>query len=158
MKAIEFKEVNIHIGENQQEYETLPAHIDISKVSTPTTVCIELDEEERKQVTEAGRVWIQMLAFGKSFHPIRMSLLCPDGFTEPTFKKRYYIYLNDGGSFVCYKTKKQKKSHGKLVGEFIGILTEKPISERFEYFCEGNVVSLYDGKHIEVVKNIWFEI
>ena len=88
MKAIEFPEVNVRIAENQPEYETLPVHIDKSKVSIPTTMCIELDEEERKQVAETGRIWIQVLTFGQSFHPISMSFLRPEGFTEPSTDRK----------------------------------------------------------------------
>lgn len=83
MKAIEFPEVNVRIAEKQEEYETLPVHVDMSDNRTKTTMCFELDEEERKQVAETGRIWVQMLTFGYSFHPISMSFLKPEGFTEP---------------------------------------------------------------------------
>lgn len=83
MKAIEFPEVNVRIAENQPQYETLPVHIDTEDSATPTTMCFQLDPEEIKQVVETGRVWMQMLTFGQSFHPIKMSLLKPEGFTEP---------------------------------------------------------------------------
>lgn len=83
MKAIEFPEVNVRIAENQPEYETLPVYVDTEDPSTPTTMCIQLDPEEIKQVTETGRIWMQVLTFRQPFHPIRMSFLKPEGFTEP---------------------------------------------------------------------------
>lgn len=80
MKAIEFKEVNLRIAENQPEYETLPVHVDFEDHKTPITMCFELDEEERKQVAETGRIWIKQLTFGKPFPPILMSFMKPEGF------------------------------------------------------------------------------
>jgi len=83
MKAIEFPEVNVRIAENQPEYETLPVKIDLKDPATPTTMCIELDKEERKQVAETGLIWLTVLTFGQSFHPIKMSCLKPENCTEP---------------------------------------------------------------------------
>lgn len=83
MKAIEFPEVNVRIAEDQEQYETLPVYIDTEDPHSPTTMCIELDEEERKQVAETGRIWITTLTFMQAFHPIKMSFLKPEGFTEP---------------------------------------------------------------------------
>jgi hypothetical protein len=83
MKAIEFPEVNVCIAENQPEYETLPVYIDLEDPTTPVTMCCELDEEERKQVAETGKVWITVLTFRQNFHPIMMSFLKPENCTEP---------------------------------------------------------------------------
>lgn len=88
MKAIEFPEVNVRIAEKQEEYETLPVHVDMSDNRTKTTMCFELNEEECKQVAETGRIWVQMLTFGYSFHPISMSFLKPEGFTNPEPEKQ----------------------------------------------------------------------
>jgi hypothetical protein len=83
MKAIEFDEVNIRIAEHQEEYETLPVHIDLNDSATPTTMCFELDEEERKQVAETGQIWITVLTFGQPFHPISMSVIKPEMQPQP---------------------------------------------------------------------------
>lgn len=83
MKAIEFPEVNVRIAENQPEYETLPVYVDPEDPSTPTTMCIELEPEEIKQVIDTGRIWLSTLTFRQPFHPIKMSFLRPEGFTEP---------------------------------------------------------------------------
>jgi hypothetical protein len=81
MKAIEFSEVNVRIAENQPEYETLPAHIEDLKETgwRKVTVCFELDEEERKQISETGRIWQTILQPDTDyFHPIRMDVTKPE--------------------------------------------------------------------------------
>lgn len=79
MEAIKFDEVNVCIGESQSEYESLPVHIDVNDPATPTTMCFELNEEERKQIAETGQVWITILTFGanKPFNPIAVSVTKP---------------------------------------------------------------------------------
>lgn len=157
MKAIEFPEVNVRIAEHQEEYETLPVHIDRKEPTIPTTMCIQLDPEEIKQVAETGRIWMQVLTFGQPFHPIMMSFLKPEGFTEPPVMRRYYIYHDDKGFFVCYKSKSQMKSRGRLVGEFIGIPTQKEVSEHPDEFEPGTIGTLFNGERVEVVETLWFE-
>lgn len=83
MKAIEFKEVNIRIAENQEEYQTLPVFADTTDPAVPVTMCFELDDEERKQVAETGHVWLTVLTFGQHFHPIAMSCLKPESLSNP---------------------------------------------------------------------------
>lgn len=83
MKAIEFPEVNIRIEENQPEYETLPVNIQPDKESNgyfnQVTMCFELDEEEKKQVADIGKLWFQVLQPVDSlFNPIRMSVIKPE--------------------------------------------------------------------------------
>jgi hypothetical protein len=83
MEAIEFEEVNVHIGENQPEYETLPVHVEYDEESNgffrKVTMCFELDEEEKKQVAETGKIWHTVLQVkSELFHPIRMSVLKPE--------------------------------------------------------------------------------
>lgn len=80
MNAKEFKEVNLRIAENQPQYETLPVHFDSKDESYPVTMCFQLDEQEQKQVLETGEIWLTVLTFGKSFHPIAMSCLKPEKF------------------------------------------------------------------------------
>lgn len=83
MKAINFKEVNVRIAENQEEYETLPVKINLVDPAAPTTMCIELDQAEINQVVRTGRIWLTVLTFKQNFHPIKMSLLKPDDCTDP---------------------------------------------------------------------------
>lgn len=88
MKAIEFPDVNIRIAENQPEYETVPANITPDEETegyfNNITMCFELDEEERRQVVETGRIWQTILVPSDSkFHPIKMSCLKPENFKSP---------------------------------------------------------------------------
>ena len=88
MKAIEFPEANIRIAENQPEYETVPANItpddETKGYFNHVTMCFELDEEERRQVLETGRIWQTILVpSDNKFHPIKMSCLKPEGFKSP---------------------------------------------------------------------------
>lgn len=78
MKAKEFPQVNVRIAEHQEEYETLPVHVDMYDPATPATMCFELSEEEKKQVAETGQIWLTILTFGQPFHPIGMSCLKPE--------------------------------------------------------------------------------
>lgn len=86
MKAIEFPEVNLRIAENQPEYETIPANIRQYEDSNLNEVamCIQLDEEERKQVAETGCVWLTILQPEGNFNPIKTSFLKPDYLTYPS--------------------------------------------------------------------------
>lgn len=74
MKAVEFDQVNVRIAENQDEYETLPAHAGKNGV---VVTCFELDEDEQKQVEETGRIYISLMTFGQPLQPIGGSVLNP---------------------------------------------------------------------------------
>lgn len=83
MKAIEFPEVNIRIAENQEEYETLPVNAQPDPESNGyfqrVTMCFELDEEEKRQVAETGKIWHTVLVPPQTgFHPVAMSTLKPE--------------------------------------------------------------------------------
>ena len=80
MKAIEFKEVNVRIAENQPQYETPPVFLNTNDETIPVTMCFELDDDEKKQVLETGKIWLTVLTFGLPFHPIGMSCLKPKEF------------------------------------------------------------------------------
>jgi len=86
MKAVEFPEVNVRIAEHQPQYETLPVYVNTNTDECEVTMCFELDEYERKQVTETGKIWLTVLTFGNNFQPIGMSCLKPEGMTDPTSK------------------------------------------------------------------------
>jgi hypothetical protein len=76
MKSTEFEEVNVRIAENQEEYQTLPAHFNAEEGSF--TFCFELDKEEMKQIKETGKIWFKQLTFGQPMNPIMMSTLKKD--------------------------------------------------------------------------------
>lgn len=163
MKAIEFPEVNVRIAEDQPQYETLPVYIDTEDPTTPTTMCIELDKEERKQVAETGRIWITTLTFMQQFHPIKMSFLKPEGFTEPKLPARKYYFFIDihEKTVFCAKTKKLKFKNGhQLYGEFQGFKTDSELTQPdFEKgIIPGQVISLINGEKIQVESVYWYII
>lgn len=157
MKAIKFKEVNLQIAENQEEYETLPAKIDIEDPAAPTTMCIELNQAEINQVVKTGMIWLTVLTFMRNFQPIKMSLLKPGDCTSPAALRKYFIYQRDG-SIVVYKTKGRGKKRGSLLGEFLGRETDKPCTSKNRglNFEEGEVGTMHDGSSVEVVEPIYF--
>ena len=77
MKAIEFPEVNVRIAENQPEYETIPANFRQYEDTNlhEVAMCIQLDEEERKQVAETGCIWLTILQPEGNFNPIKTSFV-----------------------------------------------------------------------------------
>lgn len=76
MTTIEFEEVNVRIAEDQPEYKTLPALYNPENGSM--TFCCELTNDEKIQVFETGKIWIQVLTGGQPFHPINSSFLRED--------------------------------------------------------------------------------
>ena len=80
MKAINFPGANTKYAENQPEYQTLPAYVAVhSEISKEVTMCFELSDEEKKQVSETGCIWLSILQPKKNqFHPINPDLLKPD--------------------------------------------------------------------------------
>lgn len=155
MKVLNFPEVNVRIAENQPEYETLPVKVDISNDSMPATMCLELDEEEIKQVKKTGRVWITVLTFGHNFHPIKMSFLKPADCTEPPALRKYFIYKSNAGDFSYYKTKKAGTSRGKVVGFFFGALCTDLNTTPSTCVKEGATV-LLGAEMIRVATVKWF--
>lgn len=74
MKAVQFPEVNLNIGENQEQFQTLPAYADNDGV---VTCCFELDKEEMQQVLETGKIYLQIKTGFKPLQPIGTSVLNP---------------------------------------------------------------------------------
>ena len=74
MKAIEFPEANVKYAENQDEYQTLPAH----KTEHGVVICcFELDEKELEQVKESGKIYLQLHTFNHPLQPIGLTCLNP---------------------------------------------------------------------------------
>lgn len=69
MKPIEFEEQNILFGENQPEYQPLPAF----KGKGPqgeVISCWELTDEEIEKLKVTKQIWVSLLTFDKPLHPI----------------------------------------------------------------------------------------
>ena len=80
MKAIEFKEVNVRIAENQDEYATLPAHF--NKEEGSLTFCFKLTEDEINRIKATDEIWFKMLTFGKPMQPVMLSTLKEEMFEK----------------------------------------------------------------------------
>lgn len=68
MKPIPFKEQNIVFAENQDEYESLPAH----KVDEPegrVIFCQKLSWKERFKVLFTGNIWCCLMTFNQALQP-----------------------------------------------------------------------------------------
>lgn len=70
---IEFKEQNIEIAKDQDEYLTLPAYKAEDHTRTMVT-CQYLNLRERIKVLFTGRIWMSEMTFGKSIIPRRLDV------------------------------------------------------------------------------------
>ena len=77
MKPIEFKEQNIIYAENQDEYQSMPAHRVDGDPSGTVICCWQLTEEERKQVAETGLLWCSTMTFNSPLQPHLLSAESP---------------------------------------------------------------------------------
>lgn len=93
MKSVKFPEVNIHLAENQPEYETLYVHLDKNDPQFPMTACFELTDEQIKEIVETRKIWFTQLTFGGSFQPINLSTQNP--FSESVAMPCPIIELTD---------------------------------------------------------------
>lgn len=70
MKPIEFPEVNAIYAKDQPEYIPLPCH---KTPSGDVITCFQLSEEELKEISETGKLWISIKTFNNPLQPIFMS-------------------------------------------------------------------------------------
>ena len=71
MKAISFKEQTIVIGENQDEYLSLPAFQHNDRFGT-LTFCWKPTFKERLKIMFGGNIWQSVLTFNSPLQPQRM--------------------------------------------------------------------------------------
>lgn len=74
MKPVEFPEVNLRLGENQPEFETLPVHLNMNKLSQPCIYCFKLTFRERLKLLFTGKLWFEQLTFNSRFQPVGPSV------------------------------------------------------------------------------------
>ena len=74
MKPVHFEEVNVVLGEGQEDYLSLPAFLASDPQGTVVT-CWELSPEEIAEVQRTGRFWLMQLTFGG---PLQPQLPCVD--------------------------------------------------------------------------------
>lgn len=70
MEPIQFKQANVVFGEEQDEYNSLPAHLDEEKGIV--TVCYKLSLEEVRSLIEDGEIYLQVMTFGNPLQPLKM--------------------------------------------------------------------------------------
>ena len=63
MKPVKFKQCNTNFAEHQDEYQTLPAHVDYIHPEGTVTSCWQLTWKERFIVLFRGQLWLQQLTF-----------------------------------------------------------------------------------------------
>lgn len=81
MKSVKFQEVNLNIGENQEEYENLYAYAAINTEYglMQVTVCFELSKAELEQIAKTGKLWFSVLKPPATpFNPIMLSTEKPE--------------------------------------------------------------------------------
>jgi hypothetical protein len=78
MKLIEFKEQTVVIAKDQPEYEPLPAHVFEGESTGRIACCWKLTWWERIKLLFTGRVWHQVLTFGRSLQPQLLTVEKPD--------------------------------------------------------------------------------
>jgi len=71
MESIYFEECNTDIAQNQDQYITLPAHIDDVGI---VTSCWEMTWMERLKVLFFGQVFLCIMTFHKPLQPQKMTV------------------------------------------------------------------------------------
>lgn len=74
MKAVEFPQVNVHIGKDQPEYNTLPAFRDPEDKTTRVIACFELDDDEIGKLKETKKIWFSQTTFGYCMQPVLLTV------------------------------------------------------------------------------------
>lgn len=75
MEVTEFNECNVVYGKNQPEYTPLPAYK--SEETGIVVSCWKMTWKERLTVLVTGRVYLQLLTFGKPIQPQIISVNNP---------------------------------------------------------------------------------
>jgi hypothetical protein len=74
LKAIKFPQVNVVIGEGQNDYQELPAFLNPEDANGTIVACFELTKEEVKALSESKQIWVQLLTFGNPLQPFILSV------------------------------------------------------------------------------------
>lgn len=93
MKALNFKQANLMLAENQEEFETLPVYMETRVIVEPPkcgtlcsatkeipwsmTACFELSDEEIDEIVKTKRIWHTQMLYGHNFQPVLMSVKNP---------------------------------------------------------------------------------
>lgn len=77
MRPVEFRGVNVIYGHNQEGVRPLPCHKAADNEGT-ATFCFELDPEERAQIAQEGKLWIQVWTYDRPLEPMLPLAFKPD--------------------------------------------------------------------------------
>jgi hypothetical protein len=77
MQPIDFPEKTHAIAKDQDQYLTLPAHVDNSPERVVTS-CWQLNAKELNEILHTGKIWIQQYSFGYPVQPILPSVVKPE--------------------------------------------------------------------------------
>lgn len=72
MISVKFDEVNVEIGKDQEQYETIHAYANQKEGSL--TFCFQLNKEEIDEIVRTGKIWHKQMNFGKPMNPIAMAI------------------------------------------------------------------------------------
>lgn len=88
MKPIEFKEQNVVFAKDQPEYQPLPARRCDDTENIPVISCWKMSFKERLIVLFTGKVWLNLLSFGKPLTPSFLTVNKWQLLNKEYFKKR----------------------------------------------------------------------
>lgn len=79
MKPVKFEGHNVVFGENQPEYQPLPAYL--NKCAAGEVVqCWELSFDEIQAIIDSRRIWVMQMTFNQPLQPILVSTNPPFDF------------------------------------------------------------------------------
>lgn len=87
MKPIEFKEQNVVFAKEQAEYQPLPARRCDDTENVPVISCWKMSFKERMIVLFTGKVWVNLLSFGKPLTPSYLTVKKWELLNKAFFKK-----------------------------------------------------------------------
>lgn len=121
MKAIEFKEANSKLAEDQPEYNTLPVYfgqVGETEHHKGCISCYELTEDEINTINHTKQIWASQLTFGQAFQPFLLMVNSP--FEDPkTYEKSTFDKsdLVEFGRMLLSDLNKRKNTFGTEFNE-----------------------------------------
>lgn len=78
MKPVKFPGQNVVFGENQPEYQPLPA---LAMPDGEIITCWEITDEDIEKMTSSRRIYLSQLTFNRPLQPIKLMADLDDGIT-----------------------------------------------------------------------------
>ena len=89
MKAVEFKHQNIVFAKDQPQYQPLPA-LRFDTKDGDVVSCWKLSFRERIILLFTGKVWMNLLMFGKPLTPSFLTVNRKEVYSHPDDKIKWY--------------------------------------------------------------------